>query len=205
MLRFVLSSAYRCSRLKRKGVAPPFRETTRNPVRNVSFGPYVVVCQVGIPQDVGRPEVSRVTTAWQRRIDRPDRPAVPIFVKRMHRTFWCPPGYERVVRFVSTHPEFSQREAARACAMTLAGVERALKRLAGWGVLVVTATRGRFGRTRARVQTDVRTANVSPTGERLFLRPTLRVAQTVDVVDTLAVGLGLTAWRALRGVFGAAR
>lgn len=136
---------------------------------------------------------------WQKRISRPERPAVPIRLKRMRRTFWAPPGYEHLLRYVATHPSFTQREAAEALSMTLAAVERALKRLAQWGALIVTTTRGRFGRTRVRVQSDVGTANVSPTGERVFLRPNLRFSstQTSTVADTLSDNRG-PGWLALK-------
>ncbi len=129
-----------------------------------------------------------MTYNWQRRIDRPNEPAVPLRLKRMRRTFWCRPRYEHVVRYIATHPSFTQREIAEACGVTLAFVQRALGHLREWGALVLRTTRGRLGRTHAELQSDVRLANVSPTGERIFLRPTLRISSGRSVGDTFGLG-----------------
>jgi hypothetical protein len=133
---------------------------------------------------------------WQRRIDRPNAPAVPIRLRRMHRTFWCPPRYETLARYVAVHPQFTQREAAEATGYSIAGLHRALEQLRRWGALIVTTTLGRPGRTRATLQSDVLTENVSPTGERVFLRPSLRFSRPVTVVETFSEAPA--SWTALR-------
>lgn len=118
----------------------------------------------------------------------------------MHRTFWAPPRYEALCRYVASHPEFDQRTAAEATGYSLTGLHRALARLAEWGCLILSATRGRLGRTRVTVQSDVRLANVSPTGETSYLPPRYRFLESASVAETFPEVTVPESWTALRGL-----
>ncbi len=137
-------------------------------------------------------------TYWEHRITRPNQPAVPIRIKRMQHTFWAPPRYEALCRYLATHPSVTLRDAAEATGYSKTGLVHALERLRSWGAVVLKSTRGRLGRTLVRLQSDVATVNVPTTGERIFLRPSLRLS----VVGTFSPKTVFASWEEMRAAAG---
>lgn len=108
--------------------------------------------------------------SWQKRIDRPGAPAVPIVVKRMNRgagrIFWVSPRNKALAAATYAGERFTLRELAARVGMSVSGVKDALRSMAAMGIGVLTTARGCRGFTRFRVQQDVVVGNVRSTDDR---------------------------------------
>ena len=127
----------------------------------------------------------------------------PIVVdyRRGKRLYWAPARYVSIGAHTMTRPKWTLRELAAATGYTVSGLRKALARLASWGAIKVTSTRGWMGRTRITWARDVSVAraNVSPTAtlseeKRIYTRP-VRDTLTTETPRTPASG-GLAAARA---------
>jgi hypothetical protein len=99
---------------------------------------------------------------WQRRINRPNAPAVPILNRRMHRVFWVPPRYRRIVAAGIGGRPFTLRAMARDTGYSLPGLWHALRSLSEMGIAHTKSTRGAHGRSIMFVNGACSDANVSP-------------------------------------------
>lgn len=108
-------------------------------------------------------------TDWQRRIDRPGAPAVPILVRRMNggagRLFWVTPRNKALAAATYDGRRWTLRALADRVGMSVSGVKDALRSMAAMGIGVLQTARGRLGWTRFRVQDDAVVLKVRPTSD----------------------------------------
>lgn len=134
--------------------------------------------------------------SWQTRIPG----SVPILCRRMHRVFWVPKRYVRVIAATMDGP-FTIRELAARTGYSVHGAHAALSSLTDMAIGRVTSTRGCRGRTRFVLSSDA-TANVPSTerGEHSEGNSERRGVQGTFHEHPLIrpVADGMAAWRALR-------
>jgi predicted DNA-binding transcriptional regulator len=98
-------------------------------------------------------------TRWQYRISRPDAPAVPIWVRRWHRTFWVPPK-DIAIMGILLSGRFHWRDLAARVGVPVWTVRSRVRALWKMGIVLrLTTHRGRSGWVSAQVNPDATTVN----------------------------------------------